>query len=202
MAILVRTSLKAYFETGDVMTAQSFVDLIDSAPSLIDTTAQTFNSDIVVPNLIATNVSAGSGGITGRLQASAATFTGRTRQGVSAAASAADSRGDIVCVQETTVQGVTTAQIAFLPSTSNIVGFAVKVLAASSAAAGGTEIAIGTNLSLAGNANHIVSANGVYQVVSAAAGILTGVSGAIIAAGITATAASNFIVVTKYYQRA
>src|SRR3990167_6223138 len=114
MAVVARSVLKAYFETGDVMTAQSFVDLVDSYVNLAGTTAQTMNSDLVLPNLIATNVSAGAMTITGRLEASAATYTGAARHGVSAAASAANSLGYFLVTQESTVGAATTAQVAFL----------------------------------------------------------------------------------------
>jgi hypothetical protein len=202
MTVASRATLKAYFETGDVMTAQSFIDLIDSAPSLIDSTAQTFNSDIVVPNLIATNVSAAGGAITGTLVASAATFTGRVRQGVSAAASAADSRGDFLVCQEATVGAATTARVAFLPSTSNIASLKVKVLVGGSAGAGGLEI----NAGITGNKTFfgtlVVSAAGFYEFTNVSARNLTGVSGAIEMVASGASAATNCIGVVQYYQRA
>lgn len=201
MAIQTRATLKAYFETNDVMTAQSFADLIDSQVNLGGATAQTLNSDLTLPNLIATNVSAQNMGLTGRLDASAATFTGRLRQGVSAAASAADSRGDIIVVQETTVASNTTAQVAFLPN-ANIVGFTLKVLVASSALAGGLEF----NIGIAGNRNyfgvHAVSGTGVVEMTNASAARLTGTSGAIEAVLSGASAGTNAIVATRYYQRA
>ena len=202
MAVVARSTLKAYFETGDLVTAQSFIDLIDSAPSLIDSTAQTFNSDIVVPNLIATNVSAGTGSFAGRVNASAAIFTGRVRQGVSAAASAADSRGDLLVCQEGTVAAAATAQIGFLPTTSNIAGFHIKVLVGGSVAAGGIRVNVGNNVSKNFYGTISVSANGIHEFVSVSGVRLTGASGAVLMNASAVSAATNIIGGVRYYQRA
>ena len=55
-----RTTLKAVFEDGDVPSGANYVDLIDSAANLSDTTAQVFTSDITVPTLNVTTVCAGT----------------------------------------------------------------------------------------------------------------------------------------------
>ena len=200
MATAARATLKGYFDTGDTITSANMTDLIDSGANLYDTTAQSFNSDISTPNVIAAVVSAGNGTITGTFQASAGTFTGRLRQGVSAATSAADSRGDILVVQETTVTNAT-ARVAFLPTTSNIAALKVKVLVGGSAAAGGLNVYAG----IAGNKSFFgkitVSALGFYEFTAVSARNLTGVSGGVEMVCSGASANTNCIGVVTYYQR-
>lgn len=58
MAIKTRTNLYAEFEDGDTLLEDSFTDLIDSCVNLADTTAQSFASNLTVPNLAANSVSA------------------------------------------------------------------------------------------------------------------------------------------------
>ena len=53
-----RTNLKSRFENGDTPQGTDYTDLIDSFVSLVDTTAQTLSSNLIVPTLIATEVSA------------------------------------------------------------------------------------------------------------------------------------------------
>lgn len=202
MTVQTRATLKAYFDNGDVMTAQSFVDLMDSFVHLSDTTAQTLNSDLIFPNLTVTDVCANNAAITGTLRASAAKFTGAVRQGVSAAASAADSRGYVLVVQESTVAASATSQVAFLPSTSNIQRLAVKVLAASSGAGGGTTIRVGDAADGQRFGSITVSAVGLFEITGASVAALTGVSGRIEMVAPTATAGANFIGIVQYYQRA
>lgn len=58
MSQKTRTNLKSLFEDGDTLEEDSFTDLIDSCVNLVDTTAQSFASNIQVPNLAANTVSA------------------------------------------------------------------------------------------------------------------------------------------------
>lgn len=200
MAVQNRATLKAYFDTGDVVTSASMTDFIDSAANLADTAAQAFQSEISSPAVGAAQVSASAVNITGHLQASAATFTGRLRQGVQAGTSAADSRGDVLVVQEATVTNAT-AQVAFLPTTSNIASFGVKVIVGGSAAAGGLNIIAG----IAGNRSFFgklsVSANGLYAFTAVSSRNLTGVSGGVEMVCSGASANTNCIGVVTYYQR-
>lgn len=200
MATAARATLKGYFDTGDTITSANMTDLIDSGANLYDTTAQSFNSDISTPNVIAAVVSAGNGTITGTFQASAGTFTGRLRQGVSAATSAADSRGDILVVQETTVTNATT-QAAFLPTTSNIAALKVKVLVGGSAAAGGLNILAGDSADHRRFGKITVSATGFYEFTNVSAMRFTGVSGRVEMVASGASANTNCIGVVFYHQR-
>lgn len=202
MTVQSRATLKAYFDTGDTITTTAMGDVIDSFAHLSDTTAQTFNSEISTPTLIAANVSAGTGTIAGRLIASAATFTGRIRQGVSAGASAADSRGDFVVVQEGTVAGAATAQVANLPSTSNVVRLYAKVLVGGSTAGGGLNIVAGTPDARDFFGKITVSATGIHEVTTVSARRLTGVSGAVQFVASGASANTNIVGGVSYYQRA
>ena len=201
MAVVNRATLKAYFTTGTVIVTTAMADMIDSGINQVGTTAQAMNSDLTVPNLIATNVSAQTLGITGTLLASAATLTGRIRQGVSAATSAADSRGDCLVVQEATVAASATSQVAFLPTTSNIVRLAIKVLIASSVAAGGMVIRAGDAADGQRFGTITVSGVGLFDFSSVSAAAFTGVSGRVEMVSPTATAAANMIGIVQYYQR-
>ena len=202
MTVQTRATLKGYFDTGDTITASAMVDVIDSFAHLLDTTAQTFNSEISTPNLVAANVSAGTVTITGKITASAATLTGRIRHGVSAAASAADSRGDFVVAQESTVAGAATAQVANLPSTSNIVRLFAKVLVGGSVGAGGLNIVAGTPDARDFFGKFSVSATGLHEIATVSARRLTGVSGAVQFVASGASANTNIIGGVAYYQRA
>lgn len=201
MSIVSRTTLKGYFDTGDTITSGAMNDLIDSMVNRADTTAQSLQSELVLPSFVASNVSAQQVNVVGNLTASAATFTGRLRQGVSAAASAADTRGDVLVCQESTVAGGATAQVANLPD-CNIVGFGLKVLVGGSAATGGIQFNVGRS----GNRNYYgfqaVSATGLFQMTDVSAARLTGTSGAIEVVMSGASANTNAIFVTRYYQRA
>jgi hypothetical protein len=53
-----RINLKADFEDGDTLTGSKFANLIDSTPNLVDTTAQSFASNISVPGIVCNLVSA------------------------------------------------------------------------------------------------------------------------------------------------
>lgn len=203
MPILGRETLKRYFETGDGLSNQAFTALIDSRPNLLDTTAQTFNSDIIVAQLVATaGVSIGEANFTQSLLASGANFTGLVKHGVSAATSAATTLGYPVLSQEATVAATATSQIALLPDSANIVGLGVKVLAVSSGAGGGTEIRFGNGAAIDYFGTITVSAPGDYQLVNVSARRLQGVSGAIFAAGITASGGANFLPYVEYYRTA
>lgn len=61
MASQTRTVNKGRFENGDQPQASDYIDLIDSFVSLSDTTSQTLNSNLVVPVLGATTVTAATG---------------------------------------------------------------------------------------------------------------------------------------------
>lgn len=201
MGVVGRTVLKGYFDTGDTITSSAMADFIDSAPNLFDTSAQNFLSDISTPNLIAAAVSANNMTIAGVLVASAATFGGRLRQGVSAATSAADTRGDLLVVQESTVAGAATAQVAFLPSTSNVAGFKIKVLVGGSAAAGGIRVNVGNSDSKNYFGTISVSAVGIYSFTAVSAVRTTGVSGRVEMVASGASANTNIIGVVQYYKR-
>lgn len=201
MPIVNRPTLKTYFENGDVITASAMTDFIDSGANLADTTAQAFLSEISSPKFIAPEVSAGAVNITGVLRGSAAVFQGRIRQGVSAAASALSTLGDFVCVQEATVVNAT-GQVAFLPSTSNIVGFALKVLVGGSAAAGGLNVLIGDAADHRRFGKISVSATGLFEATNVSALVLTGVSGQVQMICSGASAGTNTIGIVRYYQRA
>jgi len=63
-----RVVLKGKYESGDVPQGSDYVDLIDSFPTLADTTTQSITSDLSVPGLIVTNLSAASANVTGGLR--------------------------------------------------------------------------------------------------------------------------------------
>lgn len=199
--IQTRTTLKGYFDNGDTITTTAMGDLIDSFVHLSDTTAQSLNSDLTVPNLVATNISANNVGAGGKITASAATFTGAVRQGVSAAASAADSRGYFLVVQEATVTNATT-QVAFLPTTSNIVGLGIKVIVNGSAATGGVNVLVGNSDDHRRFGKLSVSAVGLYEFTNVSAVMLAAVSGRIEMVASGASAATNIVGFVKYFQRA
>lgn len=201
MTVQTRQTLKGYFDNGDTITASAMADLVDSFIHLSDTTAQSLNSDLAVPNLVATNISANNVGVAGKITASAATFTGAVRQGVSAAASAADSRGYFLVVQEATVTNAT-VQVAFLPSTSNIVSLGVKVLVGGSAGAGGLNVAVGDSNDHLRFAKIGVSAVGLYEFTNVSALRLAAVSGRVEMIASGASAGTNIVGFVKYFQRA
>ena len=58
MTAQTKATLKGKFETGDTPTGSDYTDLIDSALNTADTTAQTLSSDLTVPVLTATTVTA------------------------------------------------------------------------------------------------------------------------------------------------
>lgn len=201
MTVATRATLKGYFDNGDTITASAMVDLIDSFVHLSDTTAQSLNSDLTVPNLVATNISANNVGAAGKITASAATFTGLVKQGASAAASATQSLGYFLVTQEGTVAGAATAQVAFLPQ-SNIIGLRAKVLVGGSTGTGGLEI----NAGISGNKTYFgtlsVSANGLYDFVNVSGVRLkdSGVIGSIQFVCSGASAGTNVIGVVLYHQ--
>lgn len=67
-----RATLKAKFETGDTPTGTDYEDLIDSAANLVDASAQTFASNLVIPEAIISRVSAADANITGTVSANTA----------------------------------------------------------------------------------------------------------------------------------
>lgn len=92
MTIYNKTSLKTFFETGDVPGGGDYANFIDSCVNMAETAVQTVNGPLNPTELIAGRVSAGTGVFTGNLSvagilsagtlsfdvltASAATFTG------------------------------------------------------------------------------------------------------------------------------
>ena len=60
MTTFSRTSLKSFFETGDVPSGSDYANLIDSCLNLVDTSAQTIASPIIPTELITARVSAGN----------------------------------------------------------------------------------------------------------------------------------------------
>jgi len=91
MTTQTRSTLKSLFETGDTPDGGNYSDMIDSALSLVDTSAQSINSDLSVPKIIATEVSADvvncSGLAVTTMLVSAVNFATETTASVSAAAS-------------------------------------------------------------------------------------------------------------------
>src|SRR3990167_6114628 len=184
MAILGRSTLKRYFETGKGLSNQAFNALIDSGLNRAATTAQSLGSDLIAGQVIATaGVSAGRVNAQ-TLLASAGTFTGLARHGVSAA-SATSTLGYLTVTQRATVNATATTQIALLPNSVNITGLTLDVLRASSGGAGGTQIQIGNGAVIDYFGAVTVSAPGVYRF-SVSARRLQNTSGAVYAAGITA----------------
>lgn len=194
MPILGRSTLGRYFETGKALTNQAFNALADSFLSLQDTTAQELPSNITINQVVVTgNTSAGDMAVTDSLVASAAAFAGLVTHG------SGTTRGSLVITQESTVAATATTQIALLPNSSNIVGLRVKVLRNSSGAAGGTEIQIGNGAAIDYFGTVTVSAQGIFKLTNVCARRLQGTSGAIYAAGITATAGATFVPYVEYY---
>lgn len=83
-----KTTLKTFFENGDIPTGTNYADFIDSYVNLVDTSAQDMagplsTTELVTPKVSATNMnitgtmSANSISITGSLTTVDATFTGR-----------------------------------------------------------------------------------------------------------------------------
>lgn len=200
MSVVSRSTLKAYFDTGDTITSATMNDLIDSMANLIDVSAQTFQSEIQTPSLVAAAVSAQTMAVAGMFQASAANLTGRVRHGVSAATSAVDTRGDVLVVQEATVTNAT-AQVAFLPTTSNIEGFGIKVIQGGSAAAGGLRVNVGNSDSRDYFGTISVSAVGLYNFTLVSGIRLTGVSGRVEMVCSGASAGTNVVGFVRYFQR-
>lgn len=60
-----KTSLKAFFETGDVPSGQNFSDFIDSYVNIVETAVQTMAGALSTTELQAARVSAGTGNFTG-----------------------------------------------------------------------------------------------------------------------------------------
>lgn len=199
MPVLGKPTLRRYFEDGKGLTNQAFVALSDSFLSLNDTTAQTMNSDLIVNGINPGTVSAGDGNFQS-LDASALSFSGLLQHGVSAANSAVSTLGYVTVVQQATVPATATTQIALMPDSVNITGLGLNVLAASSGAVGGTEVQIGNGAAIDYFGTISVSAVGNYKLTNVCARRLQGVSGAIYAAGITATVGSNFVPYVEYYQ--
>lgn len=197
MPILARPTLKRYYENGKGLGNQAWVALLDSFLALQDTTAQELLSNLIINQVIVTGaVSAGEAQVRELLEASAAHFTGIISHGSGATS------GEFVTVQEATVAATATTQIALLPNSANIVGLGVKVLRQSSGAGGGTEIRFGNGAAIDYFGTITVSGNGVFKPTAVCAVRLQGTSGAVFAAGITATANAAFVPYVQYYQTA
>lgn len=197
MPILVRPTLARYFETGKALSNAGFNALVDSIANLQATTAQDFRSDVSMTALVG-NVSANEASLRDRALVSAAMFSGGFRQGVSAGTSAQSTLGFPVVSQEGTVAAATT-QFANLPGGSHIIGLSVKVLAPSSAAAGGTVLTFGNAAAGDFYGSVTVSAAGSYPVTNVCANRLADVSGAVLAFAPTASALSSFLPTVQYY---
>ena len=65
MATKSRTTLKTYFNTGDIPTQDNYVDLIDSQLNLEDTTIQIINSPFSSSGYISTKTDVTSSGVSG-----------------------------------------------------------------------------------------------------------------------------------------
>lgn len=68
-----KTTLKTFFETGDVPSGQNFADLIDSNVNLVETGLQTMAGALSSTEFIASRVSAGSVNVTGNVSANTGT---------------------------------------------------------------------------------------------------------------------------------
>ena len=199
MPVLGRNTLKRDFETGKGPTNRGLVAVTDSFLSTQDTTVQAFQSNLTINELTATSaLSIGDASID-VLRASAGAITGLARQGVSGA-SATSTLGYLTTTQKATVAATATTQIALLPNSVNITGLTLQVLVASSGAGGGTEFQIGNAASVDYFGSITVSGVGNFKFSTVCARRLTGASGAVFAAGITATAGSNFVPHVEYYQ--
>jgi len=73
-----RATLKAKFETGDTPTGTDYADLIDSSVSLVDASAQTVASNLVIPEAIISRVSASDGYFAGTVSAASAVIDAAT----------------------------------------------------------------------------------------------------------------------------
>lgn len=62
-----RTTLKAFFETGDVPTGQNYADLIDSCLNIVDTAQQSIAGPLNPTELVTPRVSASDVNVTGTL---------------------------------------------------------------------------------------------------------------------------------------
>ncbi len=69
MTALSRASLKTFFENGDIPQGSDFANLIDSCMNVVDTSAQSLASPLVVTELITPRVSAASANILGIVSA-------------------------------------------------------------------------------------------------------------------------------------
>lgn len=195
MPILGRPTLVRYFETGKALSNQAFNALVDSFLSSQDATAQELPSNITINQVVVSGqASAGDVKVTEVMEASAANFEGIVAHG------SGTTLGAFVIAQESTAETATTAQIALLPNSANIVGLGVKVLRHSSGGEGGTEIRIGNGAAIDYFGTVTVSAAGVFKFTNVCARRLQGASGAVYAAGITATAASSFVPYVEYYR--
>lgn len=197
MAILGRSTLKRYFKTGLDLGNRKWLGVIDSVANLAASAAQNFASNIEFQSFVADRVSAGS--LNAQVLTAGATQFVTLRQGVSATTN--DTRGFPVLLQQTTVAATATGQVAFLPTGSSISGIKIDVLAASSAAVGGTQINIGNADAIDFFGVATVSGTGSYSISTVSASRLQNVSGAVFAAGITATAGANFIAGIEYAPR-
>jgi hypothetical protein len=137
MTAQTRTVNKGRFENGDRPSGSDFGDLIDSFVAISDSTAQTLTSNLNVPTLIATEVSAGVANV------SAATI-----QVLVASAASVQAMNAVVATAGTlTVTG--TAHVSSLNPTRLLNGFAVIT------AAGSTQTSAA---SLTARLNHITTA--------------------------------------------
>lgn len=195
MPILGRETLKRYFETGKALSNQSMTALIDSFLSPQDSTAQELPSNVTINQIVVTAMaSVGEMNVTEFLGASAATFEGIVTHG------SGTTLGTFVAAQESTVQTTTTAQIALLPNSANIVGLGVKVIRHSSGAAGGAEINIGNGAAIDYFGKVTVSGKGVFKLTAVCARRLQGTSGAVYAYASTASANAMFVPYVEYYR--
>lgn len=74
MTTFNQTTLKTFFETGDVPSGNDYGNLIDSCVNVVNTNRQTMGGPLQSTELIAARVSAGNGNFTGNL-AIAGTFS-------------------------------------------------------------------------------------------------------------------------------
>lgn len=80
-----KSSLAAFFETGDVPTGTDYMNLVDSCLNLVETSAQSMAGALIVTELITPRVSATNMNITGTYNAVNASYSGTVSAGIMAA---------------------------------------------------------------------------------------------------------------------
>lgn len=130
-----KTTLKTFFETGDVPTGQNFSDFIDSYVNIVETGIQNMAGALSSTELIAARVSAGNGNFTGNV-----TIAGTLSAGIIAFDGLAVSS---LTVNTATVSGTVSANSIFSNSYRMNTGI---VSAAGTAQATGAQLSFTINI--------------------------------------------------------